>query len=249
MGTQNDEIGTFERLITETYPKGIVSIVSDTWDFWKVITEYLPALKSKVMARDGKLVIRPDSGDPVKIICGDPDAVPETPEAKGALECLYETFGGKVNSKGYKALDPHIGLIYGDSITLDRCTTICQRLKEKGFTSTNIVFGIGSYTYQYVTRDTFGFAMKATYGEVNGEGREIYKDPKTDDGTKKSARGLISIYKNEMGELEMFDRVTKKTEENGELSTVFINGNHLEEATLNDIRNRLLDQIYVKALV
>ena len=193
MGTQNEEIETFIRLIEETYPKGIVSIVSDTWDFWKVITEFLPQLKNKILARNGKVVIRPDSGDPVKIICGDEEAVPGSPEYKGAVECLWEIFGGTTTKKGYKLLDEHIGLIYGDSITLDRCENICKQLEAKEFASTNLVFGIGSYTYQYVTRDTFGFAMKATYGEVNGKGRAIFKNPQTDDGTKISAKGLLRL--------------------------------------------------------
>ncbi|MGJ8733656.1 MAG: nicotinate phosphoribosyltransferase, partial [Cellulophaga sp.] len=194
MGTNTGEEETFKRLITEVYPNGIVSIVSDTWDLWKVLTEYLPNLKEEVLARDGKVVIRPDSGDPADIICGNPNGKTEE-EKKGVIELLWEIFGGKTNSKGYKELDPHIGAIYGDSITTERATDICERLKQKGFASTNVVLGIGSFTYQYNTRDTFGFAMKATYGEVNGEGREIFKDPITDDGTKKSAKGLLKIEK------------------------------------------------------
>ncbi|MCE7993424.1 MAG: nicotinate phosphoribosyltransferase [Roseivirga sp.] len=239
MGTELNEIGTFKRLINEVYPKGIVSIVSDTWDFWKVITEYMPALRELIMNREGKVVIRPDSGDPVKIICGDPDAQPGSPEYKGAVACLYEVFGGTVTDKGYKQLDEHIGLIYGDSITLERCEEICRRLETKGFASTNVVFGIGSYTYQYVTRDTFGFAMKATYGEVNGEGREIFKDPKTDDGTKKSARGLLQLCVNEAGELVMIDRASYEQEEQSELKTVYRNGLLIRETNLAQIRKQL----------
>ncbi len=239
MGTQTSELETFRRLIKQTYPKGIVSIVSDTWDFWKVITEYVPALKEEIFDRDGKVVIRPDSGDPVKIICGDPDSPIGTPEHKGAVECLYEIMGGTITSKGYKLLDEHIGLIYGDSITIERCKQICLQLEAKGFTSTNVVFGIGSYTYQYVTRDTFGFAMKATYGEVNGEGREIFKDPKTDDGTKRSARGLLGIYENEIGELEMHDRLDRQTENGGELKVVYRNGKLLIDETLASIRKQI----------
>ncbi|WP_462251184.1 nicotinate phosphoribosyltransferase [Ekhidna sp.] len=237
MGTELDEIETFKRLINETYPTGIVSIVSDTWDFWKVITEYVPQLKEQILVRDGKVVIRPDSGDPIKIICGDPEAEVGTPEYKGAVECLYETFGGTISETGYKLLDQHIGLIYGDSITLERCQQICENLKQKGFASTNVVFGIGSFTYQYVTRDTFGFAMKATYGEVNGQGREIFKDPKTDDGTKKSARGLLGIYKDANGNLEMKDRADYETEAGGELKTVYKDGQLLVEMSLAEIRD------------
>jgi nicotinamide phosphoribosyltransferase len=238
MGTQENEIATFERLITELYPKGIVSIVSDTWDFWQVITGFLPQLKAQVMAREGKVVIRPDSGDPVKIIVGDPEAAPGTPEYKGAIECLWEIFGGSVTEKGYKLLDPHIGLIYGDSINLERQKSILGGLKDKGFASFNVVLGIGSFTYEYVTRDTYGFAMKATYGEVNGEGRNIFKSPKTDDGTKKSAKGLLAVHEVN-GKLHLEDQVSKETADSGLLAKVFENGQLLREESLSGIRERV----------
>lgn len=240
MGTQGDEIGTFERLISEVYPAGIVSIVSDTWDFWQVITDFLPRLKDRILARNGKVVIRPDSGDPVKIIIGDENAPVGSPEYKGAIECMWETFGGTITPKGYKLLDGHIGLIYGDSITTERQLAILEGLKKKGFASYNVVLGIGSYTYEYVTRDTFGFAMKATYGEVNGEGRDIFKDPKTDDGTKKSAKGLMQVYRDPAtGKLALKDQCTWEEEGQGELKTVFKDGKLTKEWTLAELRERL----------
>ncbi|WP_417444276.1 nicotinate phosphoribosyltransferase [Joostella sp.] len=241
MGTNTGEQDTFERLITETYPKGIVSIVSDTWDLWKVLTEYLPNLKEQVLSRDGKVVIRPDSGDPVKIICGNPEGK-TSEEKKGVIELLWDIFGGKTNDKGYKELDSHIGAIYGDSITLERANEICKQLKAKGFASTNVVLGIGSFTYQYNTRDTFGFAMKATYGEVDGEGREIYKDPITDDGTKKSAKGLLKITL-EDGIYKLNDQVSWEEEKKGELREVFRDGTLLIDEKLSDIRTRVKNSI------
>ncbi|AWH84804.1 nicotinate phosphoribosyltransferase [Flavobacterium album] len=237
MGTTEGELETFKRLITEVYPKGIVSIVSDTWDLWKVLTEYLPALKDEITGRDGKVVIRPDSGNPVDILCGNPDGKTEK-ERKGVVELLWDVFGGMINSKGYKELIPQIGAIYGDSITLERATKICERLKQKGFASTNVVLGIGSFTYQYNTRDTFGFAMKATYGEVNGEGREIFKDPVTDDGTKKSAKGLMKIIL-EDGTYKLIDQVIWEEEQQGELKEVFRDGKLLVDQSLKDIRERI----------
>lgn len=243
MGQKNSEINTFQRLL-DLYPSGILSVVSDTWDLWNVCTEYLPQLKKEILAREGKLVIRPDSGDPVDIICGQPNSewtrsIKDIPKQKGVIELLWDVFGGTINDKGYKVLDSHIGAIYGDSITLERAEQICSRLKDKGFASTNIVLGIGSYTYQYNTRDTFGFAMKATYGEVNGEGREIYKDPITDDGTKKSAKGLLAVYKNEVGEYYLQDQVSWKEEQNSELKTVFLDGKLIIKTTLTEIKERL----------
>lgn len=241
MGLKDSEIDTFERLITTVYPAGVVSIVSDTWDFWRVVTEFLPQLKSQILARDGKVVIRPDSGDPVKIICGDPDAEPGSPAHKGAIECLWETFGGTRTERGYKLLDSHIGLIYGDSITTERQLRILEQLKQKGFASFNVVLGIGSYTYEYVTRDTFGFAVKATYGEVNGEARAIFKDPKTDSGTKRSARGLLRVVEGN-GRLVLHDQCTWAEEATGLLQPVFRDGQLLRTQTLADIRARLDSQ-------
>lgn len=234
LGGQETERETFLRLL-KLYPTGLLSVVSDTWDFFKVLTDTLPSIKDIVMARDGKLVIRPDSGDPVKIICGDPDVPSSLPESKGAIQLLWELFGGTVNSKGYKQLDSHIGLIYGDSITLERGLAILSELERQGFASTNVVFGIGSFTYQYNTRDTFGFAMKATYGVVKGKGIEIYKTPKTDNGLKNSARGLLMVN----GDGTLAERCTEADEKNGLLRTIFLNGKLVKEYTLQEIRDRL----------
>lgn len=250
MGGEESELKTFARLITDVYPKGIVSIVSDTWDYWKILTEVLPALKNRIMTREGKVVVRPDSGDPVKIICGDPEAgepakydsagrliyqASDVPQFKGTIELLWDTFGGTVNSKGYKQLDPHIGCIYGDSITFDRAARILDGLKRKGFASTNIVFGIGSYTYQYVTRDTFGFALKATSGVIDGLRIPIFKDPKTDDGLKKSARGLLRVNP----DYTLSEDVAPDEEQEGLLQVIFENGKEGRTQSLTEIRQRL----------
>ncbi|WP_298475429.1 nicotinate phosphoribosyltransferase [uncultured Maribacter sp.] len=237
-GTKDDEIGTFKNLM-KTYPTGILSVVSDTWDLWKVLSEYLPQLKEEVLARDGKLVIRPDSGDPVDIICGEALEVGgKTPKDIGVVEMLWNLFGGTINEQGYKVLDPHIGAIYGDSITTTRAENICQRLHDKGFASTNVVLGIGSFTYQYNTRDTFGFAMKATSVVVNGERREIFKDPITDDGVKKSAKGLVKV-EIQNSEYVLIDQVSPEEENEGELKVIYQNGNFVNRVNLPIIREKL----------
>ena len=244
-GSKEDEVGTFRNLM-ETYPTGILSIVSDTWDLWKVCTEHIVTLKEEILARDGKVVIRPDSGDPVHIICGysgihnDEYVDPTTPEGKGVIELLWDVFGGTVNEQGYKVLDPHIGAIYGDSITLDRAEQIFTRLEAKGFASTNIVLGVGSFTYQYNTRDTFGFAMKATYVEVDGVGREIFKDPITDDGVKKSAKGLLKVFKTTLeNDVVLHDQCTWAEETEGILQTIYKDGHFFNETNLTAIRTKL----------
>lgn len=288
MGGNEAEIETFRRLIEDTYPTGVVSIVSDTWDFWKVITQYSAQLKDKILARQenalglAKVVFRPDSGDPVKIISGlrvapedsshydldndeydviindgkyytfeikydnyddFPEAyklLDEVPEhvVKGAVECLWDIFGGDTTEKGYKTLNQRVGLIYGDSITIERAEQIFQRLADKGFSAGNVVFGVGSYTFQYTTRDTFGQAVKATYGIVNGEARELFKDPATDNGTKKSAKGLLRV-KKEGNDFVLYDSQTVEQEGQGELKKVFCNGHLFRESTLASIRKTL----------
>jgi len=243
MGTKEAEFETYDRLINRTYPsEAIVSIVSDTWDLWNVVTNYLPRLKDSIMARKGKIVIRPDSGDPVKIIVGDKSKPTDSPAYKGLIELLWEIFGGTETERGFKQLDPHIGAIYGDSITVERCHAICNGLMEKGFSSTNMVFGIGSFTYQFVTRDTYGFAIKATYGEVNGEEIELFKDPITDDGTKRSAKGLLMVYRDEDGRIRFKDQCTWEEERQGMLEVVYENGQLVHEQSLSEIRGLLEEQ-------
>jgi len=261
-GGKEDEVETFRRLL-ETYPTGILSVVSDTWDLWKVCTEHVVTLKEEIMARDGKLVIRPDSGDPVDILCGDETLYDGQPAQYGVIQLLWDVFGGTVNEQGYKVLDPHIGAIYGDSITIDRANEICRRLESKGFASTNVVLGIGSFTYQYNTRDTFGFAMKATYVEVKSEpydgmvgrhivtekfgkyenywveSREIFKDPITDDGTKKSATGLLYVEEMYPGKIGLYDKVTWNTEDTGLLQPIYVDGEFMNTTTLTEIRDRV----------
>jgi nicotinamide phosphoribosyltransferase len=228
----------------DQFPTGILSIVSDTFDLWKLITEYLPANKEKIMSRDGKLVIRPDSGDPVDIICGLNTSeefktgniyLSKEPELKGVIELLWDIFGGTINEQGYKVLDPHIGAIYGDSINLERQVEIYKRLEAKGFAATNIVLGVGSFTYQMNTRDTFGFAAKGAWFEVDGKGYDIYKDPITDDGTKKSLKGLICVTENQ----EVLTQCSWEQEGQGILQTIFEDGKFYNQLTLTEIRNRL----------
>ncbi len=236
-----DDMEYFDKLITKVHPAGFVSIVSDGYDFWDVVGRVLPTLKDKIMARDGKVVIRPDSGDPVKIICGDAAGKTDL-ERKGAVEALWDIFGGTVSDQGYKILDSHIGLIYGDAITLDRCKQICQKLKDKGFASINCVFGIGSYSYYYNTRDTFGFAMKATLVRINGEEIQIQKNPKTDDGTKISAKGAVVVKRDHDGVLQYKDELSLMKavcEPGNELQIVFHNGDTPNKQSLAEIRTRL----------
>lgn len=242
-GGEDDELATYDRLL-DLYPAGILSVVSDTWDLWKVLTETLPALKDKIMARDGKLVIRPDSGDPADIICGTKKYATDgdewntpTPSQKGVYELLWEIFGGTVNEAGYKVLDPHIGVIYGDAMNFDRINDICSRLEAKGFSMESLVFGLGSYGYQYQTRDTFGFAMKATNVTINGVEKPIFKNPVTDSGLKKSLRGRIAVLANtETGELYAVDNASSWALKESLLTTVWKDGKFVKYLGFDEVR-------------
>lgn len=235
------------------FPKGIFSMVADTFDLTAVVKPaqggFLFNQKELIMKRDGKLVIRPDSGDPVEIICGhgrthvtDEERRSSYPEfyRKGLIECLWEIFGGTINAQGYKVLDPHIGAIYGDSITLERQVEIYARLAAKGFAATNIVLGVGSFTYQYNTRDTFGWAAKGAWFEVldasgNRVGYAIYKDPTTDDGSKRSLRGLVCVTE----DFRVLENCTWEQEGQGILRTIYENGRFGNLTTLTEIRSRV----------
>jgi nicotinamide phosphoribosyltransferase len=230
-----DEYFTYKRMLTEVYPSGIVSLVSDTLDFWKVVTETVPRLKDIILSRDGKLVIRGDSGDPVKIICGDESAPIGSPEYKGLIQCLWDTFGGRINGKGFMELDPHIGAIYGDSINTTRQDQILSQLMKKGFASNNVLFGVGSMQYSYVTRDTHGMAIKSTWAKIANKGIPLFKDPKTDDGTKRSARGLLMV--TQVGnEYRLVDNVSIDQERHGCLETILEDGKMVKSTTLEEIR-------------
>lgn len=238
-GSREGELETLRRLIA-LYPSGVLSVVSDTWDLWKLLTEYLPALHDDIMARtNGPLVIRPDSGVPEDILCGDPSEPEGSPANKGVIQLLWEEFGGTVNEAGYKVLDPHVGTIYGDSITLERAEAILRRLDEMGFVSTSVVMGIGSFTYQYVTRDTYGFAMKATSVVVNGERLAIFKDPITDKGDKKSARGLLAVRQDDHGNLILYQDQSENGMRHSMLQRTWLNGNFERRENFAKIRERL----------
>lgn len=240
----NGELETYRKWITQDYPTGIVSIIADTLDFFRVVTEFATEMKDDILNRQvneiglAKVVFRPDSGDPVKVLCGDADAPEGSTEYKGAVECLWEIFGGTENELGYKQLHERVGLIYGDSITLERAKEIFKRLASKGFASTNVVFGVGSFTSQYLSRDSAGMAVKATAAIVKGELYELSKDPKTDDGMKKSAKGLLRVEK--VGDdFVLYDQQSFGQEQFGLLRKVYKNGVLLNQETFGEIRNRL----------
>lgn len=237
----------FVRMCTEICPTRPFSFVADSYDYFGFLNNIVRKHKDIVMNHPGGIRIRPDSGDPESIICGTKDEVDEnsTLEELGSLRILDSIFGHTVNSKGYKVLNGGVGIVYGDAINIPRCTAICKRLKSQGWAIENVIFGVGSYSLQYKTRDSQGWAYKATYGEINGEPIMIFKDPKTDresgHAMKKSQKGMVYVYKDETtGEICFKDGYTSKTiPENNLLKPVFRDGKMIVEQSLSEIRNRL----------
>lgn len=302
-----NEENFFVKMCTELYPNKPFSFVADSYDYWNFVNNIVRKNKDIILNHNGRINIRPDSGNPEDIICGiapmwkkydskesfekyytlskmmrtlyaneydeDGSLAPiyveingekfvvtwktnkkkhdiftyrePTIEERGTLDVLWEIFGGTINSKGYKVLNPHIGMVYGDAITLNRCEKICEHMERLGFAVENVVFGAGSYSFQYNTRDTQGWAYKCTYAEIGDKSILVYKDPKTGDGTKKSQRGMVRVYRDDSGELQFIDGIMNgqvvtddlKLSDFDLLETVFINGEVVRNQTLAEVRN------------
>ena len=253
-GTQEGELETMHRLLTEVYPSGILSIVSDTWDLWKVLTEFVPKLRKVIASRKGKLVIRPDSGDPARILCGDPGFefashrytglnLKHHPAYYGTLRLLAQALGVDDKRHGLPLIQG-AGAIYGDSISYERADDILGKtVRELKLSPYNLVFGIGSFTYEYVTRDTYGFAMKATAVRRKGKVIDIFKSPITDFGGKVSHRGIPAVYRSEESTEErpeyfVVQGATDEQLRNCALDLVFEDGAMKKYSTFQEIRKR-----------
>ena len=239
-----DERPFIRRLITEIYPHQPFAIVCDSYDYWNIVDNILPSLKREIEAHDGLIYVRGDSGDPV-------DIVTET------VFHLADKFGFHLNSKGYKVLNSNIRASYGDSITVTRARRIYEILTRAGFAANNVSLGVGSFSMQCMedddnpfecdiypfTRDTFGIAVKSTYGEANGKSFCIFKDPKTDTGHfKKSQRGYCMVYRDKEGKLSLVDGLYSYSfcdSADDLLNTVFLDGRLAHEQSLSQIRNTL----------
>lgn len=240
---RDDELAAFRNML-RLYPESIVSIVSDTYNIYTVLTKFALALKDEILARpDGaKVVFRPDSGDPEHIICGDPNAEPGSPEWLGAIRLLEKVFGSTVNKKGFRVLNPKVGLIYGDGMYLKRYKRTLQRLMEMGYAASNLVIGVGGIIRDH-TRDSLGFALKATYVEVFGVPRNIKKEPITDPG-KVSHEGLVALYRNDNFEYVTRDHQTPEEEAACELLiTAFEDGNMPIRHKLSEMRGRVEEEL------
>jgi len=229
-----DEITFLRKMLTELYPNTSFSCVLDSYDYWNVIDNILTQLHDEIMAHNGCMLMRGDSGDCVEVV------------TKTVFK-LWDQFGGTVNSKGYKVLDPHVKAIYGDSITVQRCEEIFEILKNAGFACSNVVLGVGSFSMHCIeednilkpfTRDTFSSCIKACYAEIDGKCYPVFKNPK-EGGFKKSQKGLCYVYEEE-GELKYKDEYTSENIPEGNLlRTVFKDGKMIVDYTLDEIKQRL----------
>lgn len=226
-------------LLADIQPTGIITYVSDTYDYWGVLTKILPVIRDVILERRGCFCVRPDSGDPVEIVCG--KAAGNEAERKGSMEILFDIFGERVNEKGYKVLPPQVRLIYGDAITAHNSVDICTRLMAKGISSACVIFGIGAYTYQFVTRDTRGYAVKATWGRHKDLGpMQLYKEPKTAPW-KKSVRGCVAVLEPKPGKFEVVDGLNLEdslTYPGNIFVRKYRDGRFSNEETFGRIRNR-----------
>lgn len=232
-----DEETLLRRLLTEIYPNTSFSAVLDSYDYWNVIDNILPKLKDEILAHDGCMLMRGDSGDCIDVV------------TKTVFK-LWKQFGGTVNSKGYKVLDPHVKAIYGDSITVQRCEMIYRILEENGFAASNVALGVGSFSFQCIeedgvlkpfTRDTFSSCIKATYCEIDGKPTPIFKNPK-DGGFKKSQKGCCCVFKQGFDPMSYVDGMTwqEACDDNlNLLQPVFKDGVLLKEQTLDEVRGVL----------
>lgn len=239
-----NEISMIRRLLTEVYPNGSFSMVSDSYDYWNVVDTILPSLKQEILSRNGTLYVRGDSGDPVEIVT-------ET------VFSLWDTFGGTINSKGYKVLDSHVRALYGDGITQLRTKQIYQILDEQGFSVENAALGAGGFSMlsymdesgrvDMFSRDTFNVAIKCSYVEQTIDGVikpiMVYKDPKTDSGMKKSHKGCCAVFYNHVtNEFDCDEGMTLKEaheEPFNLLRPIFVDGKMIEETSLTEIRKIL----------
>lgn len=204
-------------------PGKLVAVVSDSYDLWNAIDNLWGGeLKAAVIAGGGTLVIRPDSGDPVQVV-------------STALEKLMAKFGFTVNGKGYKVLPACVRVIQGDGVSLTSIEAILAEMQRRGLSAENIAFGMGGELLQKLDRDTQQFAMKASAIQIDGQWRDVWKDPVTDSG-KRSKRGRLALVKEDGAYLTV--REDALDGRDNLLRPVYRNGRLLADDSLAVIRAR-----------
>jgi nicotinamide phosphoribosyltransferase len=230
-GRGDGELKYIENMLN-TYPTGVVSMVADSYDTFSFARK-VGQFKEKILNREGRVVIRPDSGDPVEVNIE-------------LVQILAEEFGFTVNSKGYKVLPTQVRIIQGDGIDREMIERILTAFKSIGFAADNIVFGSGGGLLQKFDRDTQRFAIKCSYALINGEEVNVQKDPKTAKGTKSSKAGQLKLVKTESG-YQTVSSVNYTHSEflaiQDEMETVFFNGEITKRYDFDEVRNTVTSQL------
>lgn len=219
--------------VLDAYPVGIVSIVADSFDIENFVNNFIGVkFKEQILARNHdevpcKVVVRPDSlrfkGD--------------TPHEQMVwiANALWAKFGGTINSKGYKVLDPHVGMIWGDGIDLQGIELILEAITEAGFSTENVIYGMGGGLLQKINRDTQRFAFKCSAQLRSGEWHDVFKKPL--DVSKASKKGRLVLAKENNGRLKtVSEKEAKAFRHEDVLETVFENGTIVKEYTLDELR-------------
>jgi len=207
-------------------PGALFAVVSDSYDIMAACDTWGTTLKDELLASGGMLVVRPDSGDPVKM-------------SLEVVRRLEKNFGSEKNSKGFKVLN-NVRVIYGDGINEVTIESILRTLEMNRYSAENIAFGMGGALLQIVDRDTQEFAMKAAAARINGVWGDVFKDPISDSG-KTSKKGRMSLFKSVLtGEYSTIrtDQFTPDSEWVDQMVTVFENGELLNQTTLAEVRAR-----------
>lgn len=220
---QECELAAFENMVDQfAVPGGLVAVVSDSYNIYHAVNNLWPQLSEKVKQTGSTIVVRPDSGHPIN-----------TPV--DVVEALANAVGTTVNSKGYKVLPNHFRVIQGDGVNADSIAQILQVLKAKGFSASNIAFGMGAELLQKVNRDTLRFAMKASAAKVSEQWRNVYKDPITDPG-KTSKKGILALVETcGIGNCR-YQTVLQAAGQKNVLQPVYKNGRILRTQNLDQIR-------------
>jgi nicotinamide phosphoribosyltransferase len=223
---KENEAKAFENML-DAFPTGLVAVVSDSYDIFAACKNlWGTKLREKVLARDGTLVVRPDSGDPATVVVK-------------VLNLLGDAFGYTVNGKGFKALDPKIRVIQGDGIDFDSLGDILSAIRAAGWSIDNVAFGSGGGLLQKMNRDTQKFAFKCSAADVNGAWRDVMKDPITDSG-KRSKAGRLALVRENGSYRTVREEEAVRLGLANELVTVFENGQLLIDDSFADIRVRAL---------
>jgi len=210
------------RNVLEQFPEGLVACVSDSYDIFNAVSSlWGEQLHANVTSRSGTLVIRPDSGDPEDIL-------------PILLQTLADKFGYSENSKGYKVLNDKVRLIQGDGVNLSSISRILETMTAKRWSTENIAFGMGGGLLQQLNRDTQKFAMKNSAVKVNGQWRDVYKDPVTDHG-KRSKKGLLDLQGGQT--VRIAPELLFATRAQSQLQLVYRNGKILNRMSFQQIRD------------